>query len=753
MSKKKKKLSTKPKNSILQEQADYLLEKQNYKEAIDAYKKLLKLEERQEWREKLAMAYLGRAKVLAEKRMYKEAIVFWESRDNLCDDKACFPEYIAWLALAGRSPKALRLFISHPIDNEQNQQLSAIFATLLLVEDAELIAALPPESVLSQHYQIIKEALLAYYQGNDDTVKACLKKIPYRSPYRDFANILRALITLDTDAQNALTLIQQIPASSPFDGFAQLVKTSLLPTEILVGQMNDLTAPEQTLIAYLKGWDKTQIRVVSSLQSAVKRDCSTRALFDAVMTNRTFFGNEYSRRFCLASLPDYTEGTKRYEKMFGNLSVFEKTRITALNYERRGKMEESDQEWQKCINILKRHADQGDNNLKAALILRHLAEKWLVHSNMAELAVDYLVESLQLDPDDKASYHRILELHNKKEDLAIHESWIMAGVERFPHDRELLLAAITIAKGEEEFEQAIQLAETLTKIDPTSAKAKQIALACYLDYIRELMQSAKYKQVTELFNQLEQRYPYHNIVTLNQGLYALKKGETREAKALLLKGVEQSGNDICGQFRLMAEVALMQIEWKAVSSLIPLPTRRRTYSPTQQEINALTKVVEEYSTEYGYIFTEELVKPLQSPLKKACTLPFTTNERINICRLLGKIEDYKLLKQYAKTGISQNPDYHPAFTYFEIYAETEGDAEQLTHSDMQLLEKAIDIANKENDKLTSTMIIDFFQQGLFAHIPFKFSPEVERALSELREQISPDAEPNDFPPPPLRDKK
>lgn len=723
MSKKKKKSPTTPSNSTLQKQADYHLKNQRYKEAIDIYKKLLKQEDRQEWQEKLVAAYLGRAKALAEKGMFKEAIVFWESRDSLCDDKACFSEYIAWLALAGRSPKALRLFISHPtLDTEQNQRLSALFAALLLIGDAELIAVLPRESVLYQHYEIVKEALVAYYQGHDETVRTCLRKIPFRSPYRDFINILRALITLDTDPQSALTLIQQIPVSSPFNGFAQLVRISLLPTEISVEQMKDLDAPEQAFIAHLKGWDKTQMRIISSLQSAVKRDCSTRALFDVVMTNRTFFGDDYSRRFCLASLPDYTGGIKRYEKMFGDLSVFEKARITALNYGRRGKMEESDQEWQKCIDILKRYADQGDNILKAALIFRHLAEKWLAYSNESQMTIEYLVESLQLDPDDKASYHRILELHDKKENLVDYEPCIMAGVERFPHDRELLLAAITIARAEENFEKAIQLAEALTKIDPTSARARQIVLACHLDYIRELIRTTEYKPATELFDQLVQRYPHHGIITINQGLFALQKGETREAKALLLNGIEYCGNDICGQFRLMAEVVLMQIEWKTVSSLVPLPTRRRTYSPTQQEIIALTKVVGEYYAEYSYIFTEELVKPLQSPLKKACTLPFTMDERINVCRLLVELCDYKSLKQYAQVGIAQYPDYHPAFTYFEIYAKTKGDPEELSFDDMPILERAIDISMQANDKLVSTMIMDFFQQRLRAYIPFRLPP-------------------------------
>lgn len=753
MSKKKKKSLAKFDSSTLQAQASYFLQKSCYKEAIDVYKKLLKQEQRQEWQENLAVAYLGRAKALATKGRYKEAVVFWENRDNLCGDKACFLEYIAWLALAGRHLKALRLFVNQSIDDEQNQRFSAFFAPLLLIGDAELAAVLPSESVLYQHYQIIKEALQAYYQGYDDTVKACLKKIPFRSPYRDFGVMLRTLIMLETNPQDALKLAKQIPTQSPFKNFAELVETSLLPIETLVEKMNTLTASEQALITYLKGWNKIQTKMIASLQVAVKRERSTRALFDVVIANQPFFGTEHSRRFCLASLPDYIDGVKRYEKVFGNLSVFEKARVTALNYERRGRIIESDQEWKKCVDILKRHPEQDDNTLKIALIFRHLAEAWITHSNESQIATEYLIDSLRLDPDDKASYLRLLELRDETEDL---EPWIMAGVERFPHDRELLLAAIEVSKKEEDFTSAIRFAEVLMKVDPMSTKAKHVVFSCYVEQIRELIKNAEYEQAEQLFIQIEQRYPNHGIVTINRGLLALKKGEEQEAKALFIKGIEQSGNDICGQFRLMAEVALMQITWETVSSLVTLPTRRRSYSPTQQEIVALTKVVEEYA-EYPHIFTETFIQPLKSSLKKACTLPFTMVERVNVCHFIKKMEDYKLLKQYAEVGIAQYLDYHPAFSYFRIYAETKGRAIKLTEENMRVLEEAIGIADENNDKSTATMIVSFLRQGLLAQIPPELPPEIERALSNLREEILSDSMDDDEPfeslLPPLWNKK
>src|SRR5208337_5442079 len=45
----------------------------SFKEAIELYKQLLKQEARPEWRDALAMAYVGRAKALSAKGLFKEA--------------------------------------------------------------------------------------------------------------------------------------------------------------------------------------------------------------------------------------------------------------------------------------------------------------------------------------------------------------------------------------------------------------------------------------------------------------------------------------------------------------------------------------------------------------------------------------------------------------------------------------------------------------------------------------------------------
>src|SRR5271157_6617680 len=56
-------------------QAEEALRLGRFKEAIELYKQLLKQEPRPDWRNALATAYVGRAKALSAKGLFKEAEV------------------------------------------------------------------------------------------------------------------------------------------------------------------------------------------------------------------------------------------------------------------------------------------------------------------------------------------------------------------------------------------------------------------------------------------------------------------------------------------------------------------------------------------------------------------------------------------------------------------------------------------------------------------------------------------------------
>lgn len=73
----------------------------HHKEATEIYKLLIKRERRPEWVDALASCYAGRAHDLATTGMFKEAIVLWRNRHQLCGKPLIVDAYLGWLASEG----------------------------------------------------------------------------------------------------------------------------------------------------------------------------------------------------------------------------------------------------------------------------------------------------------------------------------------------------------------------------------------------------------------------------------------------------------------------------------------------------------------------------------------------------------------------------------------------------------------------------------------------------------------------------
>ncbi len=733
---KKKKISQNTSIETLQVNAAKLLAMGRYKEAIESYKRLLKKEQRDEWQTALAKAYLRRAQSLANKGMYKEAAVLWENRANLCTDKQSLDQYIYWLIRAGRYIRAVRFFTEsteHLTDNAI-QQLQAQFGALLLAGCSDVIETFPQDTPLFKQYAVIRGVLQAYFQGDDKSVELSLKKIPFRSPYRDFRPILKALLLIEVDPNAANQLLEKVPADSVYAQFAALVRIVGQDGETLLTTLSKLSAQEQLFIAGLKGWDKEQLNVISRLQTAAKRDGSPKALLEVVAATRKNLGD--NRQFCLALLPSYPAGVKFYENKFGSLSAFEKNRITALKYERQEQSEMADRYWRLCVENLKQSSG---NSRKAALILRHLVE---LAESKGEIFDDYqvpedLAESLRLDPDDKASYLKLIQWYNHENDIKNYHKWVDTAIKQFPQDSEVLLTAIESATRKKAFKKAANFAKALLKVDPINIKARQIALFSHISHARKLIKSGKYELARK---ELEQgahfeKNQHSGIVQINQGLLELqaegfiqpvtrkrstrrkskasefdlfelqqaKKYKLKNPKAIELLQEGFNSGTLCGFFQLIVETKSQQLELANILPLLPKLDKR--YLPTQHEVLELLRLINAYS---GVTFLTEAVAPLTTLLQKAAKLDFSQEEILSICECFKKLEHYALVRQFAENALKRWPE-QPVFVYYQIYSQSHSKKRfwHISNSDMARLTHAADKATEQGDQRTAMMIVKF----------------------------------------------
>src|SRR3954468_10722294 len=94
---------------VLEKRGAEDLKQGRFKDAMEAFRQLVKIEPRPEWRQSLVQAYVGRGRTLAAKGMYKEAPLLF---DNAIGVDGAFHElliHLACLVRAGDTEKAARL--------------------------------------------------------------------------------------------------------------------------------------------------------------------------------------------------------------------------------------------------------------------------------------------------------------------------------------------------------------------------------------------------------------------------------------------------------------------------------------------------------------------------------------------------------------------------------------------------------------------------------------------------------------------
>ena len=240
-------------------QAQASLAAGRYREAIEQFKTLSRAEPPEVWREGLAAAYRGRALELEAKGMGKEALTIWDNRRQACPGLAPDPRHLALLLRLGQSEAALTGYRSLLAGGESAAlaEVRGHFAANWLTEEHPPGLATDPalaEDPLLRDGSIARAALAAWCAGDDEVAAVQLKAIPFRSPYRDFTTLLKALMIWEKDPIASGKLLERVAADSPFAPLAAALRLSLLPDEELLPALGRANQPSRDFVMSLLGW-------------------------------------------------------------------------------------------------------------------------------------------------------------------------------------------------------------------------------------------------------------------------------------------------------------------------------------------------------------------------------------------------------------------------------------------------------------------------------------------------------------------
>ncbi len=142
--------------------------------------------------------------------MLKEAIILWE---NYAEQVPCSPEsrdhYLSWLLATNNTAKIKTCLsrLSVADLDEDYPELAALLGLNIITVHPEFQALLPQDAAFMMHLGFVREALIAYRKNQADKLDAALKKLPFRSAFRDFRSLVKALVLFPASAGQAHGLL------------------------------------------------------------------------------------------------------------------------------------------------------------------------------------------------------------------------------------------------------------------------------------------------------------------------------------------------------------------------------------------------------------------------------------------------------------------------------------------------------------------------------------------------------------------
>ncbi|MBK6973079.1 MAG: tetratricopeptide repeat protein [Sterolibacteriaceae bacterium] len=675
-------------------QASAALEASRFREAIDLYKGLLKVERRQDWVDALAAAYAGRAGDLAAKGMYAEALALWRNRAQSCAKALAEGPYLEWLLQAGEHDAALRLLAEagNP-PGTQTGDLETRLAALALTAPDEALSHLHADSALRRHRAPALAALAAYSRGDFADLDEHLRSIPFRSPYRDLRVILKALALLPGDPVQAGEQIARVAAGGPFEQLAAAARVAVLPDGSWLQAMLELNDDGRQLVLDLKGCPEQRRALLLELAGLGATPAPARILDLLLRRSRAL--QTSAAQLCRHLLPHAADRMKRYVDSFGPLEEVQRERILALSAELNDRPERAEAHWLRAVELLS--APDG-TPLQAALILRRLFHGAQGHQAASELdpiVIEWLERSAALDPDDRATHLRLIRVYRTQRDLKRARATLEAAQTRFPNDPEVLLEAVETALAGDAFKKAVGLAKRLLDLDPINSRVRALIGQAHLSHARKQIRARQYEAGGRELDQADEWLNSSTDKNLAKVLRGLVGGE--DSDPLLREAVVGLGGDLVGGFYLLLEAARINVDATASLrrggvdlSITPSPAHVLAF------VHALNAVGQKDKS------LRRILDTLRAALTRAATADFAEPERILICEALLRHKENKLLRAYAEGGLKRWPR-RPVFVFFAAFARGEP-IFMLSDSELRKLEQAHQAAHEQGDLRTAHRI-------------------------------------------------
>ena len=679
-------------------EAEAALRLGRFKDAIELYKQLLKQEARPDWRDALATAYVGRAKALEAKGLFKEAEIVFGNAIS-AGGAVSEPLFLLFcLICQGQFQKALAQALKYvgtdAAEPNQKRLLSDLAAALYLAHPVPLAPAAgePPARVEWIATANAARAAWAALTGDKPAseVEILLAAVPACSPFGPARLIAKALLT--DDPARARRLLEGVAADSPF-GPLRLAAEAALPAEPAerVDRLSRASAAQRAFALACLG--ESGPRLLARLIDAERGGPA--ALFAFLTKQAASFPAADVRNACLNLLPLIPDRTAAFERSFGPLPEVGKARVLALAAEAKQDWRRAEEHWRAAAEQFARDGSR-EGRLSAGVIYRHLADLANKEQGIAgnELFADpvasYLRKSLDCDPDHLASALRLIKRCRENRDDKEWHALADETAQRFSNESAALLEAIDSAAARKAYKKAAGYAKKLLVIDPINRPARQRMIALQIAHARKQMRSRRtdlaWKELAAA-SEWERADSHSADLRINQGLVGLRGGFDPQAETRLREGVALTGGGAPGWFLAALQDALMTSARQPLAALVAEELAAALgEAPSRANIVTIAALLSAEDVRADPKATCDLVWKFCAWLMRSLkSVELSVAEFHAVADAILRSQLFDLLHDFAVAGSRREPNGR-LWRFYEIVARTRNDPERMNCAESQEIE-------------------------------------------------------------------
>lgn len=690
-----------------------------FKDAVEAFKLLIRQDPQPIWRERLADAYAGRARALADKGMFKEAAIVLENTlapDGTVREPAL---YLACLIRQGQHQKAAQIARKH-VDGDgrvaHGGLVGELAAALSLITPIRAEAPTTHGHEWATMSRAAHGALAAWVERKPPCeVASLLTRIPLHSPFGPVRVILKCLVMPQDGPEKATGLLQRIPQTSVFSGFRTAAEAALMnDAAALLERWCGLSRQQQTFVAEIRGLPAGATERLSQILAA--EQLGPAALFAMLIRPGLSVPTDSLRAACLELLPLIPGSMPQFERRFGSLSGLERHRALALAAEANERWAQAQHHWHGVVAALS-GPPGSEPRLAQGVVLRHLADLALRHPEVeaepgTDVVAHYLERSLEADPDHLPAMLSLIEHYRRTDNPRAWHRLAEEAAQRCPESTAVLLHAVDAAVARSAYKKAAGFARQLLQLDPINHPVRQRMIELQLAHARKQMRASRTALAAKELLQAaewERAEAPNAALRIGQALVSYQEQDSA-AEMRLRQAVMLAGGGTVGWFHAVLEAALMGWTDQRRQSLHRELAAAQEIAPGRDEILSLIAVLGQREIRESRRVIASVLWRINQWLLRGADLPWSEAELQTIAACLHDLDAFDALSTYARAAMRRHPDGKAA-SFYRIVAQTRGNSERLSERQENELFELLDDADTRHDLRLASRIRCFLDGG------------------------------------------